>query len=109
MNTPCPPRMSDGRLFTASNAATSIPQNMSSNEMRRYLVENATQIIEEQRRFGVGQDKRCQKRCFELSQSGTMVPENSYVVCGPRTCTVQPGHPDGVGQGRRYVTSITPI
>lgn len=92
--------MQDGRSFTDYRSrCAALESNMSTNDYRKYLTENAVGIMDQMaaRARGV-----VPQPCYLKSESGTMVPEMSYVQCNAKTCDFLPGHPDGHGTGRKY-------
>ena len=96
----CPPRMSDGRNFTQyTPTCQSMPANMSSNQLRAYLVSNAEQLIAYNR--DIASRQGCTMSCFDLSNSGTALPEVEYMWCDKRKCHTVPGYNMGLGMGRK--------
>ena len=103
----CPYRMQDGRGLTDYHTRCSQNQFLqmrtklpSSYDYRMYLTQNATSLMEEDRRKAWTENK-CTP-CYDVNESGTMLPEQSQVNCDGRLCQTTPGNPAGLGQGRSY-------
>jgi hypothetical protein len=99
--------MSDGRHFTdyhtrcAQNQFLQTRAKMpSSYDYRMYLTRNAETLMDEDRMHAM-KENRCAP-CYDVQADGTMLPESSAVNCDSRTCSVAPGNPAGLGQGRNY-------
>ena len=93
--------MSDGRNFTQYvPGCQQNPPNMTSNQARAYMIANGVKIMERER-ANAARHGCTLTDCFDLSSTGTALPELSYMSCGKRTCTMVPGIPDGLGMGRR--------
>jgi hypothetical protein len=98
--------MSDGRSFTSyrqhchlqSMANASVGGALNSNQLRKFLSNNAEKIMEDNRR-AASQTMGC-KTCFDLDCSGTMLPEQSIQVQTKRTAGFVLDAPDGMGMGR---------
>lgn len=99
----CPPRMSDGRNFTQYTPGCEIaPPNMTSNQARAYMIANAEKMMERNRLLA-NRDGCTTTGCFDMTSTGTALPELSYMTCDKRTCSIVPGQPRGLGMGRRAV------
>ena len=100
----CPPRMADGRHFTDYRPNCDLNQlsNVTSNEYRNNLINNAESIMENNRKLMC--DKNCCGKCVEGYDVGTMLPEQTNVVCDAEKCQLMMNHADGLGQGRLYAT-----
>lgn len=110
----CPPRMSDGRLFTDYRARCDInyvstPEltehgAMDSYTYRQYLLNNADRLLSQMRQNAF--DSVVCGPCMEPYMTGTMLPEQQLLVCDGRTCSLRPTgkHTDGVALavGRWY-------
>lgn len=106
----CPPRMSDGRIFTDYssrcdlNFVTHLNQSgktMDSYKYRQFLLQNADKLMSDIR-SEVNLRTRCGP-CMEPFESGTMLSEKEQDVCDDRTCArklIGNGH--GIGVGRSY-------
>jgi hypothetical protein len=99
-------RMSDGRSFTDYRTRCAQDADLrnaapSSMEYRMYMVHNAQKLMEQQ--YREYSDKTKCKRCYRFDENGTMLPEESKVVCNDRTCKRVVGSGlGGLGQGRVY-------
>lgn len=101
MDGQCPPRMSDGRNFTRYIPGCELsPPNMSSNQARAFMTKNALHLIDQERAMA-SRHGCTQTGCFDLTSTGTALPQVSYMSCDKRTCSIVPGVPDGLGMGRR--------
>ena len=105
----CPPRMSDGRMFTDYGSRCDINyishlkqsgKAMDSYTYRQFLLENADNIIDGMR-TNAYMKGRCGP-CVEPFFQGTMMPEKDIEVCDGRKCTISTVNPNGVGIGRYY-------
>jgi len=103
----CPYRMQDGRGFTDYHTRCSQNQFLmqraqlpSSYDYRMYLTQNALTLMDEQRHKSYT-DNKCVP-CYDVNESGTMLPEQSKVQCDGRVCQTTPGNQAGLGQGRDY-------
>ena len=101
----CPFRMADGRNFTNySTRCSQLEQIRNANQMassydlRMFMTQNAEQLMA-QNRMASAQDNSCTP-CYGVNEAGTMLPEESLVVCNAKVCAVKPGAPGGLGQGR---------
>ena len=100
----CPPRMSDGRLFTDYRSRCDVNfldldnGHMDSYTYRQYLINNANEIVES-RRKSLYDEVKCGP-CVEPYQTGTMLPEHEVDHCDTRTCTRVKGDAWGIGLGR---------
>jgi hypothetical protein len=108
----CPPRMADGRHFTdykprcyGDRPVELIGKPMNSYEYRQYLITNAEGLMNSWRDASY-QANMCGP-CVEPYNVGTMLPEQSKVECNSSLCSVKPGHPNGLGQGRDYMNGAT--
>lgn len=112
----CPPRMSDGRLFTDYrprcdiNYMTMEPGSvMDSYAYRQYLLNNGETIMQSMRDCAQSNAK-CGP-CVEPFDVGTMLPEQQIDVCNEKTCVrkqVQHVPPEGgLGIGRWYGPSFS--
>ncbi len=109
----CPPRMSDGRSFTNYANRCSISDvwrgkttnmQMSSNDARKYLIANATSIMESNRDTAE-RNNNCGS-CFGLNESGTMLPELEMQICNKRTCAFPINDNMGLGLGRQVEDTL---
>lgn len=102
-HTKCPPRMSDGRHFTdyrphcyLNNLVQESNQLHNNFQMRMFLTENATKLMQLNRRKAC--DANCCSPCQAPYQSGTMMPEASAEVVGtPVPCGSKHSQPALVG------------
>jgi len=112
-NSMCPPRMSDGRMFTDYRprciANFSIPglneiegnyDLPNSYEYRQYLVNNATDLITKNQQAAY-KTNSCGP-CTNPYNDGTMLPEQRLVKCDSSTCTFYQNDAGGLGLGRVY-------
>lgn len=106
----CPPRMSDGRMFTDYSARCDVNfvkslqesgQALDSYGYRQYLLNNADSLMDEIRN-DVYMKAKCGP-CVEPVMRGTMLEEKEIDVCNDRTCTRKlTGKSNGIGLGRWY-------
>jgi hypothetical protein len=104
-NWDCPPRMSDGRLYTDYRPRCDIQlerkASMSSSyDFRQFLIRNGVGVMNEQR-------SDAYKRgycgpCMAPYDVGTMLPERDAFVCNKVACKRVAGCPNGLGTGRDY-------
>lgn len=104
--------MADGRHFTdyrprclSNNTASLSTQPMTSYEHRQFLISNAEKLMAKNREETY-QQNMCGP-CVEPFNQGTMLPEQTNVVCNAQVCKVAPHDAKGLGQGRIY--SETPM
>lgn len=117
----CPPRMDDGRHFTdyrphnlVYKTMSEKSQNLNSFEMRQFMINNATNIQEEERRF-----QQVKNGCdlpMKLLVERTSTPQTYERICNQNVCQtrlakVQPGSaqwPKGVPEvdGALYRASV---
>jgi hypothetical protein len=104
----CPPRMSDGRLFTDYRPRCDVNfwaaqrgSGSGSYAYRQHLIGNATSIIDGQRAaaYAIASCGPCVAR---FDQPGTMLPEKDVLSCDMRTCVRVPTNADGLGTGRDF-------
>lgn len=99
----CPPRMSDGRLFTDYRRRCDInyingnSKPLDSYAYRQYLLQNADKIIDGFRRTAYG-PAACDT-CLDKN-SGTMLKEKECDVCNERVCQRAEVDAAGIGLGR---------
>lgn len=103
----CPPRMSDGRHFTdfRPNCVVNTLLRTGCNaynsfEYRNFLVRNGQQLIDLNRQLIF--DKNKCGPCVQPYEQGTMLPEQTKVLCDRHGCLVKVNDPTGLGQGRQY-------
>jgi hypothetical protein len=108
----CPPRMSDGRLFTNYRSRCDINyvtsrepgSTMDSYAYRQHLLANGENIMKSMRECATNNAK-CGP-CVEPFQVGTMLPEQQIDVCDEKTCyrkNVEIVPPEGgLGLGRWF-------
>ena len=103
----CPPRMADGRHFTdyrpscyLENLTRSTNNINNSLQYRIFLQHNANSLMDTNRSYA------CQKNCCGPCQKpydiGTMLPEQTKVICNTNNCSTRVNEPQGLGQGRQY-------
>lgn len=99
--------MSDGRHFTNYNSRCVQNNNISKNgevmnsyEYRMYLQKNAETLIKKNSEFALN-DNMCEP-CFDLNESGTMLPEANKFECNGTSCSLVQGDVNGIGTGRDY-------
>ena len=107
----CPARMDDGRHFTdyrpnchVNNIIRNENQIMNSFDYRMYLTQNATQIMDMNRKAAC--DSNCSTNCMNPYNIGTMLPEKNITQCTTQGCVTKPNVFDGIGNGRNYSTSF---
>lgn len=94
----CPPKMSDGRLFTDYRPRChNFMMNKNSYEQRQLMIHNAEEMLKVERT----KVKYCGP-CMEPFNVGTMLEEQSVVTCDNNSCKVTLKNPHGLGQGRDY-------
>ena len=91
----CPPRMADGRHFTDYRPNCDLNQfsNVTSNEYRNNLINNAESIMENNRKLII---KKLLCKCVEGYDVGTMLPEQTNVVCDAEKCQLMMNNADGL-------------
>jgi hypothetical protein len=107
-----PSRMADGRLFTDYRPNIEMNRYIESGnkikntqDYRVFLSRNGEKIIEKNKEYIFL--KNGQNNCMKPYHIGTMLPEQSRVVCDQHTCKVVTVDENGIGQGREYVTDAT--
>lgn len=102
MDRNCPPRMSDGRLFTDYRPRCDInyiipPTNelIDSYNYRQFLIQNADVILNEHRK-----NAYAAAACLPCSDFETMLPEQTIQKCNSKTCAFVMNDPVGLGLGR---------
>jgi hypothetical protein len=104
----CPPKMADGRHFTdyrprcQTNAIIPNNQPLNSYEYRQYLINNADGLMKDNRLHAYNINM-CGP-CVEPFDIGTMLQEESIVMCDANTCKTMVNDPNGLGTGRQYAT-----
>lgn len=105
----CPPRMSDGRLFTDHRPRCDVNfavaeqhelDAMDSYAYRQYLIDNAEDLMSEWRGSAYA-SARCGP-CAEPFWQGTMAPERAVDECDAAMCKRVEVDPHGIGIGRNY-------
>lgn len=103
----CPPRMNDGRHFTdyrpnchLNNITSVSNSNLNSFEYRRYLTDNAVNLMEDNRLYN--SEKNSCGPCMNPYNQGTMLDENTIKTCNKKNCTTSVVNKNGIGQGRYY-------
>lgn len=105
----CPPKMADGRHFTdfrprcLTNFVSPNNQPLNSYEYRQYLIHNASGLMQDNRLHAYNMNM-CGP-CVEPYDIGTMLPEESRVMCDASTCKTITNDPNGLGTGRQYETN----
>ena len=99
----CPPRMADGRHFTDYRPNCDLQnetavRKMNSNEYRNWLSINASEIIKNNQNTAFM--KNGCGPCKTPFSIGTMLPEQTKVVCEDNVCRWIVTDIDGLGQGR---------
>jgi hypothetical protein len=108
----CPPIMADGRHFTDYRPRCDInylyprDQAVSSYDYRMYLTHQAEQLMAADR--AATYRKNVCGPCVEPYAVGTMLPEQTKVICNAQSCRIVSHDPRGVGQGRQHVTVEDP-
>lgn len=104
----CPSIMADGRHFTDYRPRCDVnwvfPQDkaMNSFDYRQYLTNNADALIQKNRDWA-SKLNACGP-CKEPFEVGTMLPEQTKMVCDAQGCRVMMNDPAGLGMGRQYDT-----
>lgn len=102
----CPPKMSDGRLYTDYRPRCDIQlENMqpmsSSLQHREFLIHNADHLISKHRMDAF--DRTSCGPCVEPYYDGTMLHETDVVRCDKVACArIANDKPFGLGSGRDY-------
>lgn len=103
-------RMSDGRLFTDYRPNHEVNKHIINNNnitdthnYRMFLITNAEEIIKRNRNYIYL--KNGIYDCKQPYKTGTMLPEQSRVVCDPHKCSRILIDKNGLGEGREYVTN----
>lgn len=104
----CPPRMSDGRLFTdfrprcVQGLQYREDAMQSSHDYRQYLIQNGTTLIN-RARHDAAKRAECGP-CVLPYEQGTMAPEADQWVCTKQACSRVPTNqgPLAIGTGRNY-------
>ena len=107
----CPPRMDDARHFTdyrpvcdINNSIKSDNEIENSQNYRLFLQENASQLIESNRKFACMMN--CCGPCEKVEEfESTMLPEKIIQKCNERTCTFNEINSRGIGLGRQHYDS----
>lgn len=100
----CPPRMSDGRLFTdykpnCESVGMLCPNNIQSSfQSRDFLTNNANKLMELNRKQAC--DKNCCGPCVEPYNQGTMLSEKNIQKCNKNDCGFELLNENGLGLGR---------
>ena len=109
-----PPRMSDARHFTdyrpdchVNNMLRSDNEIFSSYNYRLFLTRNADKLMDSNRHHAFL--KNGVTECKQPYNVGTMLPEESKVVCNKQNCKVVQNDPQGLGQGRVYADLNNPV
>ena len=102
-------KMSDGRTFTDYRPNHEINEHILSNNKvanmhnyRMFLSRNAESIMEKNNEYMF--IKNGLYNCKKPYEIGTMVPEESRVICDEHNCKRVIIDKNGIGQGREYVT-----
>jgi hypothetical protein len=102
-----PPRMADARHFTdyrpnchVNNLIKNDNEVFNSYEYRLFLTRNADQLIDANRQYAFL--KNGVSECKSPYNQGTMLPEETKVVCNKQNCRVVMNNENGLGQGRIY-------
>ena len=103
-------RMSDGRSFTDYRPNHEINRHIISNNnienihnYRMFLNRNADEIIKRNKNYIYM--KNGIFNCKEPYEIGTMLPEQTRVICDPHKCDRVLVNENGIGEGREYVTT----
>jgi hypothetical protein len=105
----CPPRMSDGRLFTDWRPRCDIQLEHQSpmtgtHDYRQFMINNAQSIVDSQRQSAF--KRAFCGPCVRPYAIGTMVPEKDAFVCDKINCKRVGAGPGqacaGIGTGRSY-------
>lgn len=109
-----PPRMSDARHFTdyrpdchVNNLLRHDNNIFNSYEYRLFLTRNANQLMDANRKHAFL--KNGISECKPPYETGTMLPEESKVICNEQNCRVVQNDPNGLGQGRVYAENPPPV
>jgi hypothetical protein len=101
----CPPRMSDGRLFTDYRSrcdVNSAREVQDSYAYRQHLIRNGTSIME-----GYRMSAYASAQCGPCGRPpGTMLPEQCLDNCNTRTCARVSNDEDGIGLGRYQKSEV---
>tara|TARA_B110001469_G_C9636615_1_gene319290 strand:- start:1607 stop:2062 length:456 start_codon:yes stop_codon:yes gene_type:complete len=102
-------KMSDGRTFTDYRPNNEINEHILSNNKvanmhnyRMFLSRNAKAIMEKNNEYMFL--KNGLYNCKKPYEIGTMLPEQTRVVCDEHNCKRVLVNENGIGQGREYVT-----
>ena len=103
----CFDRMADGRIFTDIRPHCVLYSDFTGNnivgssfDQRKYLIDNATKIMEEQRN---GMPTALCVNCKTIStENGTVLPEQSQQYCTKNYCTFRTNDSAGLGLGRSF-------
>jgi len=103
-------KMSDGRTFTDYRPNNEINEHILNNNKvanmhnyRMFLSRNAESIMEKNNEYMFL--KNGLYSCKKPYEIGTMLPEQSRVVCDEHNCKRVLIDENGIGQGREYVTN----
>lgn len=114
-----PARMSDARLFTDYRPNYEMNRYIESgnkikntHDYRLFLSRNGERLMDKNREYIF--QKNGQVKCMEPYAIGTMLQEQTRVVCDQHTCKIVEVNKNGIGQGREYVTEksnelLTPL
>ena len=92
----CPPRMADGRHFTDYRPNCDLNQFSNiTNEYRNNLINNAESIMENNKKLSLYKNG---DGCMEPYNLGTMLPEQTNVVCDAEKCQLMMNNTNGLGQ-----------
>ena len=107
----CPPRMSDGRLFTDYRPRCNTnfiyhPDSLQtgyldSYKYRQYLIKHADEILDAMRAEAY-RSAVCAPCEVAYDKPGTMLPEKVVQHCDGKACAVYGKDPNGLGIGRAY-------
>lgn len=102
-----PPRMDDARHFTdyrpncmVNNMLRNNNEIFNSFDYRLFLARNAEHIMESNRKHAF--NKNGVSECKKPYEVGTMLPEQTKVVCNKTNCKRVENDPAGLGEGRVY-------
>jgi hypothetical protein len=108
-----PPKMADGRHFTdyrpncfLNNRIQVENDITNSYDMRLFLTRNAEKLMELNKKNSYVMNGSIE--CKKPYNQGTMLPEESKVVCNSQTCKVVHNYDNGLGMGRMYVEGELP-
>jgi hypothetical protein len=102
----CLYRMSDGRMFTdygsrcAQYSDAKEKNELTSHNMRMWLMNNAEKIMKENRESAINQGA-CSSCTPANKVTGTMLPEHSKTTCNAQYCTFDVTDENGLGLGVR--------